>query len=155
MINNSNHKKSGILGYVYLVIAALGFLYYLLSFTISINNIQPEKAVLQSYCRSMLLSMCFMQALIGIYIKPSQHKPFLFFQSLATMLLFTANCFYIYAFFNLNEVLQYSSQNAMSSAVVLIIVSVLMHGITLFESKLKPPKKTEYKKINVDLDFDN
>jgi hypothetical protein len=152
---NSNHKKSGILGYVYIVIAAVGFLYYLLTFTISINNIQPEKAILQSYCRSMLLSMCFMQVLLGIYIKPSLHKPFLFLQSLATMLLFTANCFYIYAFFNLTDVLQYSSQSAMTAAVVLIIVSVLMHAVTLFENKITPPKEIYKPKIDIDLDFDD
>jgi ABC-type transport system involved in cytochrome c biogenesis permease subunit len=152
---NSNHKKSGILGYVYIVIAVVGFLYYLLTFTISINNIQPEKAILQSYCRSMLLSMCFIQALLGIYIKPSIHKPFLFLQSLATMLLFTANCFYIYAFFNLTETLQYSSQNAMTAAVVLITVSVLMHGITLFENKITTQKETFRPKIDVDFDFED
>jgi hypothetical protein len=144
----------GILGYVYLFLAVIGLLYYALSFSISLTNRTPEKALLQGHCRTMLLLVSFIEIGIGIYIKTAKHKVFLFLQALATMLFMAVQGFYIYAYFNLDGSMAFSSQSAMDAAIVLLVLCMLLHITSLFEHRFKLEKPEESKYIDDDLGLD-
>jgi hypothetical protein len=126
-----------------MTLAIIGFLYYLLTFTISSEKLPSEMKQMRSYCRTILLFVCFMEIFLGVYIQSSKHRVFLFLQALATMLLLVAHGFYVYAFFNLDGSISFSSQSAMDAGMIIFILVAILHIATLFEHRFKVEKPVE------------
>jgi FlaA1/EpsC-like NDP-sugar epimerase len=150
---SNNHRRIGTLNYVYLFLAVLGIFYFVLTFSIPLTKATPEKAVLQQYCRAMLLCVCLMEALLGLYIKVSQQKTLLFLQSLATMLIITAHGFFVFSFLTINDSTFFSSTTAINAGLVLCIIAAVLHISSLLEEKIKNQEKEPEVRFEGDVDF--
>jgi cytochrome bd-type quinol oxidase subunit 2 len=150
---SNNHRRIGTLNYVYLFLALLGIFYFLLTFSIPLTKTTPEKAVLQQYSRGMLLCICIMEVLIGLYIKVSQQKTLLFLQSLATMLIITTHGFFVFSFLTINDSTLFSAQTAINAGLVLLIIAAILHMSSLLEEKIKSKEKAPEVGFEGDVDF--
>ncbi len=150
MYNRSQHKTKAI-GYLHLFLAALSIIYLIVSLFVPSESLTNEQIIQQKYSRYALLFCIVVDIIIGTYIQTVKDKMLLFFQALATMLLFSAHIFFVYAYFTVNGTGLIDTETALDIAMIFIVITALLHAINLWPTS--HDEDNSKNKINVSDDL--
>lgn len=155
MYYQNTHNQPSLIGKVYLIIAAIGVVYYCICLNgLNIANNVTMK-LQEQHTQHLLLLITVIEFCIGLYIKASRHPVVLFCQSFATVLLMAAHGMLIYAFISIDMVIVFTHSHALIVAFVFIGISALLHLVFLFEKYFKAPLPKYNPYIDEAIDFDD
>jgi hypothetical protein len=150
-VYNRNPYKTKAIGYLHLSLAVLSTVYLLMSLFVPIENLTPTQIIQQKYSRYALLFCIVVDIIIGTYINTEQNKVFLFFQALASMILFTAHIFFVYAYFTADGLGVIDIEVSLDIAMIFVVIATALHAINLLP-QTDDDEENDYKiKVSDDL----